>query len=151
MQIWNKLQVTQIAKPKRANQRPQQNQSGEEQPTMKKRFEFVAREKSKLAVSRDPLRAPKKPWRKQRADQNRREQVNQQSDCIFQGCLCPVSGIPRHLLRRKRPSGKARRGNIPLHGAATEPQRHRETFCGSTLRAARLFAACYVARRSQIL
>ena len=53
---------------------------------MKERFEIVAREKSKLAVSREPLRAPKKARRKQRADQNRRQQVNQQSDCILQGC-----------------------------------------------------------------
>ena len=68
---------------------------------MKKRFEFVAREKRKLAVSREPLRTPKEPRGKQRADQNRRQQVNQQSDCVLQGCLCPFSGIARHLLGRK--------------------------------------------------
>ena len=53
---------------------------------MKESFKIVAREKSERGVSCERLRSPKKTWREQRADENRCEQINQQSGCILQDC-----------------------------------------------------------------
>ena len=93
---------------------------------MKECFEIVARERSKRAVSSKGLSCPKKTRRQQRSDQNRRQQINEQSDCIFQRRPCPFSGVARHLLSRKLSSGKARRREHPLtwgcDRAATPPQ-----------------------------
>ncbi len=53
---------------------------------MEKSFEIVLREKSQQAVSNEGLSYPKKTRRQQRADENRCEQVNQESGRVFQGC-----------------------------------------------------------------
>jgi len=53
---------------------------------MKESFEIVSREKGQQAVSNEGLSYPKKTRRQQRADENRCEQVNQESGRVFQGC-----------------------------------------------------------------
>ncbi len=53
---------------------------------MKESFEIVSREKGQQAVSNEGLSCPKKTRRQQRADENGREQVNQESGRVFQGC-----------------------------------------------------------------
>ncbi len=53
---------------------------------MEKSFEIVLHEKSQQAVSNEGLGYPKKTRRQQRADENRCEQVNQESGRVFQGC-----------------------------------------------------------------
>jgi hypothetical protein len=53
---------------------------------MKKSFEIVSREKGQKTVSNEGLSCPKKTRRQQRADKNRREQVNQESGRVLQGC-----------------------------------------------------------------
>src|SRR6476646_1221092 len=64
---------------------------------MKKRFEIVSAQKNEPAVSNQELRAPKKTGRQQRADENGREQINQESGCVLQAA-CPFSGIGIHVL-----------------------------------------------------
>ena len=49
-------------------------------------FEIVAGKKGEPAMGGERLRFPKEQRREQRADQNGREQINQQSDGVLQGC-----------------------------------------------------------------
>lgn len=86
MRISRKLQIIQASDFERSNQRPKQDHGGHEQRAMKKSFEIVSGEKSQKTVSNEGLSCPKKTRRQQRADKNRREQVNQESGCVLQGC-----------------------------------------------------------------
>ena len=86
MRISRELQIIQAADFQRSNEWPKQNHGGYEQRAMKECFEIVSREKSQKTVSNEGLSAPKKTRRQQRADKNRREQINQESGRILQGC-----------------------------------------------------------------
>jgi hypothetical protein len=53
---------------------------------MEKSLEIVSPEKSQQTMSNKGLSRPKKTWRQQRADENRCEQINQESGRVLQGC-----------------------------------------------------------------
>ena len=86
MWISRELQIIQAADFERSNEWPKQDHRGDEQRAMKKSFEIVAREKGQKTVSNEELSRPKKTRRQQRADKNRREQINQESGRVLQGC-----------------------------------------------------------------
>ena len=86
MWISRELQIIQAADFERSNEWPKQDHRGDEQRAMKKSFEIVSREKSEQTVSDEGLSCPKKTRRQQRADKNRREQINQESGRVLQGC-----------------------------------------------------------------
>jgi len=53
---------------------------------MKKSFEIKPGQRWENIMRRQPVRGPEQHWRKQRAEQNGRAEINQQSGCVFQGC-----------------------------------------------------------------
>src|ERR1700730_2410938 len=66
--------------------RPEQNQSGKKQSAMKESFEIKLCQEQEPAMPNDPLRAPKESRREQRAEENGRDEINEQSGCVLQGC-----------------------------------------------------------------
>ena len=81
-----KTQVAQALDLDRAKQWPKQNQGCNQKRAMKKSFEIEPGQRWKNIMRRQPVRRPEQNRRKQRAEENGRGEVNQQSDCVFQDC-----------------------------------------------------------------
>ena len=78
--------VFEIAQANGAKQRPKQKDSCNEKGAMKESFKIELGEKRKQTVRGQRLPGPKQDGRKQRAEKNGRRKINQQSECILQGC-----------------------------------------------------------------
>ena len=79
-------QVAQAAYANRPKKWPKQNQGCNQKRAMKKSFEIEPGQRWKNIMRRQPVRRPEQHRRKQRAQENGRGKVNQQSDCVFQDC-----------------------------------------------------------------
>ena len=53
---------------------------------MKESFEIELSQKGKPAVPDEPLRAPKEDWCEHGTEENGRDEINEQSGCVSQGC-----------------------------------------------------------------
>ncbi len=78
--------VFEIAQTNRAKQRPEQKDGCNQKRAMKKSFKIEIAEKRKQTMCGQRLRGPKQDGRKERAEENGRRKINQQSDCVLQGC-----------------------------------------------------------------
>ena len=78
--------VFEIAQTNGAKQRPEQKDGCNQKRAMKKSFEIEIAEKRKQTMCGQRLSGPKQGGREQRAKKNGRGKINQQSDCVFQGC-----------------------------------------------------------------
>src|ERR1700730_14324027 len=65
---------------------PEQNQPRQKQRAMKERFEIKLCQEREPAVPNEKLRAPKENRREERAEENGRDEINEQSGCVLQGC-----------------------------------------------------------------
>ena len=84
--IWRKIQIAQPPQMNGAKQRPKQEEAGEKERAMKKRFEIKASEENQEAMRGKILRAPKEKRSKQCGEQNRPREIGKQSGCVLQGC-----------------------------------------------------------------
>ena len=84
MSVSPQRKVVEIAQTNRAKQRPKQKDGCNQKRAMKKSFEIKIGEKGKQTARGQRLRGPKQDGRKQRAEENGRRKINQQSDCVLQ-------------------------------------------------------------------
>ena len=80
-----KTQISHAAHVANAQKRPEQEHSSNQNGAMKECFEIVPCQKRKYAVRCKRLSRPKKNWRKDRSDDNRRDKICRQFNYVFQG------------------------------------------------------------------
>ena len=86
MMIWGEGELAPGFDSERTQQRPEQQNSGDQQRAVKKFLEVIAGQEWKNPVRRKPLRGPEQNRREQRAEKERCGEVGEQSRCVFQDC-----------------------------------------------------------------
>ncbi len=86
MSIRHEPEVAPIFDPKRAQERPKQKKSGDQESAMEKFLEVISREKGKDVMAGQQLRRPKQNRREEGADEQNCGEVGEQSRCVFQEC-----------------------------------------------------------------
>ena len=89
LRIWRKIEIVHPSHFCEAKERPEHCRRRDQQRAMKECFEAELCERWKL-----PLRQPKKRWRQQRTDQNRRDEISRQSGYVFHAFVI-LSGAER--------------------------------------------------------
>ena len=84
--FFSRARPRQLRNPQRAQERPEQNQRGDEQGAVEIAFEIKPREARQNAVRNERLAEPKEGRRHKCSQQNDASEIEQESGRVFQEC-----------------------------------------------------------------